>query len=416
MFDHLVTPSGTKIAHEVGDLATYAACRGGRRPAGAGQARRRAHPPLGRRQTARGGSRYEIFHDVLAEPVLAWKAGHEAQRELERQRAEAERRHRRLLRALARRRRRLLVMAGVTVFALTQRSEARSQARLARARELAARRSVAASGRSAAQPRPRESDRQCSSARAEAEDVLRQALVASRERRSCRAAGRCGPSSFSPDGRLVLTASDDGSARIWRADGVLVRTLEQRGPVTAASFSPDGSLVLTAGDDRHGPDLARGERRAGRDAAPRRPRDERVVQRRREARRHDQRGRDGAHLASGDGCACCSSLKAASPVRSASLQPGRAHARHDQQQSRRAQTCGRGSSRSRPDGSSASLPANGVTTASFSPDGHTPRHRERGSHRRDLAACRPGAGCTCSPSTRGGGDRRASSAPAEGSS
>ena len=138
MFDHLVTPSGTKIAHEAGDLAKYAGAEEAERLAGAG-------PKLGSERILRSvaddgenGSRYEIFHDVLAEPVLAWKAGHEAQRELDRQRAEAERRHRRLLglwplAAVA-----LLVMAGVTVFALTQRSEARSQARLARARELAA--------------------------------------------------------------------------------------------------------------------------------------------------------------------------------------------------------------------------------------------------------------------------------------
>ncbi len=73
------------------------------------------------------GSHYEIFHDVLAEPVLAWKAAHDARRELERQRAEAERRHRRLVGVLAFAAAVLAVMVGVTVFALTQRSEARSQ-------------------------------------------------------------------------------------------------------------------------------------------------------------------------------------------------------------------------------------------------------------------------------------------------
>ena len=74
---------------------------------------------------------------MLAEPVLAWKAAHEAQREREREAAEAERRHKRLLRLLAVAAAALLVMAGVTVFAVTQWSKARSQARLAHGRELA---------------------------------------------------------------------------------------------------------------------------------------------------------------------------------------------------------------------------------------------------------------------------------------
>jgi WD40 repeat protein len=248
IFDHLVTPSGTKIAHELGDLAKYA---------GAGEAE--LLPVLTKlgnerilRSVAADGerdSRYEIFHDTLAEPVLAWKAGHEAQRELDRERAESEKRHRRLLRVVALAVIALLVMAGVTVFALTQRSQARSHARLARARELAAKGvsqlqvdpqlSLALGIQSAGLKRT-----------SEAEDVLRQALVASRERSILPSRGPVRTASFSPDGRLILTASDDGSARIWRADGVPVHTLEQRGPLTAASFSPDGSRVLTAGVDR----------------------------------------------------------------------------------------------------------------------------------------------------------------------
>lgn len=56
---------------------------------------------------------------------------------------------------------------------------------------------------------------------------------------------------FSPDGTLVLTASSDGTARIWRADGsgdpVVLRGHE--GEVNSATFSPDGTLVLTTSDD-----------------------------------------------------------------------------------------------------------------------------------------------------------------------
>ena len=53
---------------------------------------------------------------------------------------------------------------------------------------------------------------------------------------------------FSPDGRLLVTASDDHDARTWDvATGRLLHVL--RGhffPVRSASFSPDGRWVVTA--------------------------------------------------------------------------------------------------------------------------------------------------------------------------
>jgi WD40 repeat protein len=247
MFDHLVTPTGTKIAHEIGDLAQYAAT-----------AEDNLLPvltKLGNERILRSvagnaahGSRYEIFHDVLAEPVLAWKAAHETESELDRQQAAAEKKHRRLLAVLALALAVLVVMAGVTVFALTQRSEARSQARVAHARELAA---------TAVSQLPVDPERSLElaieSARLErtnvAEDVLRQALIAASERAILPSNGPVHAVSFSPDGSRVLTASDDGTARIWRTNGALLRTLRDGRPLTAASFSPDGTRALTAGKD-----------------------------------------------------------------------------------------------------------------------------------------------------------------------
>jgi WD40 repeat protein len=56
---------------------------------------------------------------------------------------------------------------------------------------------------------------------------------------------------FSPDGRYLLSASRDGTARIWRADdGHPVRVLRgHRGAVSSATYSADGSHVVTAGGD-----------------------------------------------------------------------------------------------------------------------------------------------------------------------
>ncbi|WP_437915025.1 protein kinase [Sorangium sp. So ce302] len=57
---------------------------------------------------------------------------------------------------------------------------------------------------------------------------------------------------FSPDGKRIVTASLDGSARIWRADGagepVVLRGHQDR--LAWAAFSPDGRRVVTASYDR----------------------------------------------------------------------------------------------------------------------------------------------------------------------
>ncbi len=57
---------------------------------------------------------------------------------------------------------------------------------------------------------------------------------------------------FSPDGRFVVSASDDHTARLWDAETgePIGGPLRHDGPVRLAAFSPDGSMVVTAGDDR----------------------------------------------------------------------------------------------------------------------------------------------------------------------
>ena len=54
-----------------------------------------------------------------------------------------------------------------------------------------------------------------------------------------------------PDGQTVVTAADDGTARVWDAQsGRPIRTLEgHTDRIWSAAYSPDGQYILTASDD-----------------------------------------------------------------------------------------------------------------------------------------------------------------------
>jgi eukaryotic-like serine/threonine-protein kinase len=56
---------------------------------------------------------------------------------------------------------------------------------------------------------------------------------------------------FSPDSRHVITASLDRTARLWEVDGGRPEgaPLRHRGPVRSVAFSPDGRTVLTGSND-----------------------------------------------------------------------------------------------------------------------------------------------------------------------
>ncbi|TBU52469.1 WD40-repeat-containing domain protein [Dichomitus squalens] len=56
---------------------------------------------------------------------------------------------------------------------------------------------------------------------------------------------------FSPDNRRIITASDDGSSRIWNAETgeALVILHEHTGPVWTVAFSPDGKRIASGSSD-----------------------------------------------------------------------------------------------------------------------------------------------------------------------
>lgn len=62
--------------------------------------------------------------------------------------------------------------------------------------------------------------------------------------------GTVSAAAFSPDGRLVVTGSQDQMARVWDAkSGQQTCQMEHAGEVTSVAFSPDGRWVLTGSED-----------------------------------------------------------------------------------------------------------------------------------------------------------------------
>jgi WD40 repeat protein len=244
LYNHLVTPSGTKIAHDVRDLAGYA---------GLAEADvlavldRLADERIVRGGTENGGAkRYEIYHDVLADAVVGWRNRHEAERALR----EAERHRRRAVFVAATALLGLLLVGAVALFALIERHHAQTDASRAEAREL-----VASAGRDLATNPQRSLSLALQSAELEQgaheEDALRQALLAANELAVMRATRPILVARFSPSGNRIVTGSRDGRVRIYRTGlSRPLKVLSQGGPVTALDWSRNGRQFLTGGGDR----------------------------------------------------------------------------------------------------------------------------------------------------------------------
>ena len=82
--------------------------------------------------------------------------------------------------------------------------------------------------------------------------ALQKALLAVKELN--RFSGHTGPVysvSFSPDGQYIATASGDGTVKLWKPNGELLKTFTgHQGLVWSVSFSPDGQTIATGSQDR----------------------------------------------------------------------------------------------------------------------------------------------------------------------
>jgi WD40 repeat protein len=235
----LVTPSGRKLSHEAGDLAEYAEVD----PAQL----RGLLEQLGRRRIVRGvngtpgaPTRYEIFHDVLGPPILAWQHEHQLRRERE----QARRQRRRLQVLVAAAVLALLVVAAVAAYALVQRSDARTQARHALGRELAGRAlaDIPTNPQTSVQLALRAAEL---APGRETASVLRSSLLALREEKIVRLGGSIAGASFAPHGDRLLVASSDGRLGLYDRSGRPVAKLPRQPGLTTAAWSPDGRLFAT---------------------------------------------------------------------------------------------------------------------------------------------------------------------------
>jgi WD40 repeat protein len=234
----LVTPSGRKVSHEPSDLAEYADVEDSQL--------RRLLDTLGRERIVRGvngmqglPTRYEIFHDVLGPPILAWQAEHQLRSE----RVRARRQRRRLRAIVAASLVALAIVAGIAVYALVQRSDARTQARRAHGGELAGRAlaniptNPQVSVQLALQAAELAPGRQTAG-------VLRSSLAAMRETRILHLGGHIVVASFQPRGRLLLVGSDNGQVATYDPAGRRLRT-HSIPRLARAAWSPDGRFFAT---------------------------------------------------------------------------------------------------------------------------------------------------------------------------
>jgi WD40 repeat protein len=242
----LVTPSGTKIAQRTVDLAAYA-----------GVDERTVTAVLerltreGRILQAIGGSRYEIYHDALARPILDWRRRWQARQDRAR-----ERRRIRIVASIAVGL--LLTVLVVAVLALV----AIDGRRVARHNEAdAASVALASASRDELGSQPDVSLLLALAALArEDRPEARSAMIAAREAAGPAAAvgimrghgDVVNGIAFVLRGRAIVSAGGDGRVLFWDAatHRPLGRPLTSAGATfTALAVSPDGRTLAAGGED-----------------------------------------------------------------------------------------------------------------------------------------------------------------------
>ena len=212
------------------------------------ESRRKRCDPCSRRSRTTGSStastgriEYEIFHDVLAEPIRAWRQ----QRSVERERLQGRRRQRRLAILAAAALVALAVVGGLAVWAFSERGTARTQEQQAKARALDATALQQLAIDPSKSVRLALAAVRLDSSRA-GEDVLRQALVADRLQLVKYTSAPVRAAAISPRGDLVAVALAHGRVILLDArNRRLVREIDAPGSVTGLAFEAGGRRLVT---------------------------------------------------------------------------------------------------------------------------------------------------------------------------
>ncbi len=259
VFHHLVTPSGTKIVHRIADLAAYA-----RRPPAeveklveklAGGKQRILRPVPAPPGDEDGSSRVEIFHDVLAPAILAWRSRQTAVR-LERETRDAQAH-------AARERTRARVSIGLAavacaalIVAIVAFAQARSETdRALRAQRISisyelARQALTELQSGALAPGVLlsiEAYRYADTP--DARYGLVRALAATQAMQGMFPGYSAAVTSvsFSPDGKLLATGDASGTVVIQdESTGRRLATLPGSSSINEVAFSPDGTMLAAA--------------------------------------------------------------------------------------------------------------------------------------------------------------------------
>ena len=257
IFQFLVTRSGQKVAHTAVDLAHFSDLpldevtkvleRLSRRDV---WILRRVEPAVGAKGS---GSLYEIYHDTLGEPILAWRSAH-LQRINERKANERAREARRRARLWAIGAAAMLAVAAgclvLLVVALHARSTADNARKVARSQELVA------ESEATLPTDPNEALRKAEQAlevksSPQAEFALRTAYGASQLRVAIRhSRGAISRAMYDDHGRRVMALGTDRTVSV--SDARTGRPISRIGygkDLFTADFSPSGRLVVTAGRD-----------------------------------------------------------------------------------------------------------------------------------------------------------------------
>jgi hypothetical protein len=160
--------------------------------------------------------------------------------------------------------------------------------------------------------------------------------------------------SFSPDGKRILTGSNDHTAKVWDADkGTELLTLDRHtGEVSSVSFSPDGKRILTGSWEQDGQGLGRrnGHRTAHTQGTHRRS-DQRGLQPRRQTHSHRKLGHYGKGLGRGEGHQTAHPYRTRRRSEQRELQPRRpAHSHRKLGQDGQGLGCGQGHQTTHPQG------------------------------------------------------------------